>query len=541
MVTWNALPRYVAVATFFGLGLVGCRTASELVVEADGEVYAVVAEKRAELLAVDPFTIDSPAQALRDELIAGAELEPLDLADLLIIAADNSRNYQSERENLYLTALDFTLERWAFSAIGDASSAASIAGVGGSTTSKGLTNIFGLSKLFETGMVIAADIGTSIVSVDGRSAWNATSNAVLTITQPLWRGADSEIVTEDLVQAERNVVYEARSYERFRRTFAVDIAALFFGILRQRDTLENERENFRGLTRLRERNEAFAEAGRLNEIQVDQASQDELRARDRVIGALRNLEASLDDFKFVLGLPTEVALPIEEGDWLMLERWPFLLVEIDEDLAIDVALEQRLDHATIVDQLEDIELDARIAADNLRAGIDFFAVNTNSSRVDDPDDYSSELRTWAFGIDIDWPIDLLPERNAYRASLIAVDRAKRAIEASRDDIIASVRANRRDVEAARESYEIQIRAVELAERRVQSTELNLEAGRADTRDVLESQESLVLARNSLTAALVGYILSGLELYQDMELLRVTPAGITVDLSPVELYSQDTLP
>jgi len=133
---------------------------------------------------------------------------------------------------------------------------------------------------------------------------------------------------------------------------------------------------------------------------------------------------------------------------------------------------------------------------------------------------------------MDLPIDRLPERNAYRASLIALEESTRRAEQAADTIVADLRAALRNLEAARESYEIQQGAVTLAERRRESTELNLEAGRANTRDVLESQEDLVDAQNSAASDLTNYILSGISLYLDMELLRVTEAGIEVERGPL---------
>jgi len=50
--------------------------------------------------------------------------------------------------------------------------------------------------------------------------------------------------------------------------------------------------------------------------------------------------------------------------------------------------------------------------------------------------------------------------------------------------------------------------------------------------VLDSQEALVAARNSAARNLTNYILAGITLYLDMELLRVTDAGIEVERGPL---------
>ena len=65
----------------------------------------------------------------------------------------------------------------------------------------------------------------------------------------------------------------------------------------------------------------------------------------------------------------------------------------------------------------------------------------------------------------------------------------------------------------------------LAERRVESTELKLEAGRAQTRDLLEARDSLVVAQNAQVSALVDYKLARLTLLLDMEELVIDKQGV----------------
>ena len=48
----------------------------------------------------------------------------------------------------------------------------------------------------------------------------------------------------------------------------------------------------------------------------------------------------------------------------------------------------------------------------------------------------------------------------------------------------------------------------------------LEAGRAEIRDLLESQEDLLSAQNELTAAIISYRVAELELQRDMGVLQV---------------------
>ncbi|MDX1682180.1 MAG: hypothetical protein R3336_03575, partial [Phycisphaeraceae bacterium] len=78
---------------------------------------------------------------------------------------------------------------------------------------------------------------------------------------------------------------------------------------------------------------------------------------------------------------------------------------------------------------------------------------------------------------------------------------------------------------------IQAKAAALAKRRVDSTSLLLELGRAEIRDLLESQEALIAAQNALTAALVGYRISELEMQRDLGVLEVNHQGLWREFDP----------
>ncbi len=513
------------------LALPACKSPADYQEDADREVTGILAARRAELGATDGFEVVPPEGSLRARILAGevTELEGLTLVDCLRIAAENSRAYQDRRESLFLEALDLTRTRWDFDWQETATGNASVTGdFDDANTGSGIGGL-GISKLFASGAQFFADISLEFTrSLSQGDGWDAISGLTLDITQPLLRDFGDEITLEPLTQAERDVLYEARAYERFRRTFAFDVASLYFRILGQRDTLRNERANQESLRRLRERNEAFAEAGRLSDIQVDQARQNELAADDSVVAAEQRLETSLDDFKLFLGLPidTPLALAASSADELQIQS--LIDNDVPEGLAVTTALTQRLDYHTVVERVDDAERDVLVAEDDLRARFDLTGNLSATSREGQPLTTGSEGANWTVGAVIDLPIDNLPERNAYRSSLIGLEAARRAEVDFRDSLTADIRAELRDLIAQGERLEIQTGAVELAERRVESTLLNQEAGRADTRDVLEAQEDLVAAENRATQALTDYTLAGLALFRDMGLLRVDADGVRVE-------------
>lgn len=517
--------------SFLGLTLLGCKSASEHAAEADEQVYSLVEARRATLFGEEgTFSIEPNEDSLRQRIVNGevTYIDDLGLAECMEIAAENHRDYQTRKERLYLVALDVTLERWRLGWIPDAFGDGDIGGFGDEATSASANATLGLSKVLGTGAQVVGDIGLGVfkdlLSGDG---WNATSNVSLLFTQPLMRGSGKLIVYEPLTQAERNLVYEVRDFERFRRELAVDIAAQLLRLLQSENAIENEVGNFERVQAIRLRNEELSAAGRLSDIQVDQAFQDELSSETRLIDVRQAYQGQLDNLKLFLGLPPEVEISIREGELQRLAAQGLEPATTDSVEAVAIALENRPDFLTAVDDVIDAERKSRVSADALRLGLDIIGSFDANSETGQPLKYNFEDVQWGLGVTLDLPVNRLPQRNAYRAALITWQRSARNAELFRDEITVQLRDELRDLEARRESYEIQETAVALAEQRVESSQLNQKAGRASTRDLLEAQSALVSSQNAQTRALIDFTLARLTLVLDMGLLRVTAEGIEI--------------
>jgi outer membrane protein TolC len=129
-------------------------------------------------------------------------------------------------------------------------------------------------------------------------------------------------------------------------------------------------------------------------------------------------------------------------------------------------------------------------------------------------------------LSIDLPIERTAQRNAFRESFINLEEAIRSAQEREDSIKIAVRRAVREIEQSRESIATQTEAVRLAERRQQSTDLFLKAGRAEMRDLLDAEESLLAARNALTDAIVSFRVAELRLLRAVGTLRVTDSGLT---------------
>src|SRR5690349_7780804 len=109
--------RAIASALLLALVAAGCKSAESQRASADRQVYSLIEERRAALGSTDrPFTIEPDPDSMRRKLERGeiAGLESLTLVQALELAAENSRDFQDQREAFFLDALDLTLERYRF-------------------------------------------------------------------------------------------------------------------------------------------------------------------------------------------------------------------------------------------------------------------------------------------------------------------------------------------------------------------------------------------------------------------------------------------
>src|SRR5690606_14150498 len=134
--------------------------------------------------------------------------------------------------------------------------------------------------------------------------------------------------------------------------------------------------------------------------------------------------------------------------------------------------------------------------------------------VSDPGDNTPGInwdrRRWSASLDVDLPLDRKAQRNIYRASLLHLERAKRAEGLARDRARLEIYEAWRALDQERLSFRIAEEGVALAARRLEEQLLRAELGGlggGDARDLVDAQEDLVDAQNLRTGALVDHTLA----------------------------------
>ncbi len=446
------------------------------------------------------------------------------LAEALVLATKSSRTYRNERESVYLAALNLTLEQNAFRKQRSGSASLGLDIDESGETLEGEAQ-FGASKRWSNG---ASASFTSLTDFVKQLAENPLSAAQMVLnanfTLPLLRGSSKLVVREPLTQAEHELLYALRDYARFQQTFTVDVATQYYRILQLKDIARNERASEERLRRLVEVQTDKAKAGRIAPFQVDQARQDVLRAQDRVQRADADFQNALDAFKLELSLPICAKLELDHNELAQLRSRGLQDAPMPQRRAIPLACHHRLDLRNERNRTRDAKRQILVARDAIRGQLDI----SLGPRLATPDRQPFNLLNLSpsalLGLELDLPLERTQERNAWRRACLAAVRARRSEERLSDQVVLQVREAYRRIERARRSFDIQKEGVEVAERRVESTEMHLERGTASIRDRLEAEASLVQARNALTSALVDHASIRLSLLRDIGILRVDAAG-----------------
>ena len=388
--------RLFVAAVILILGMTaGCRTPEAFRRKVDTDVRQMVTQTRAQVLDTDTaFRVEKPENTLRRRLLEELSLpvsgpaslgtdrlpdtpwwpEPgfpgsspdigtqqgiqpvpltLSLFQALEIGAQNSFDYQTRKEAVFQAALALYLEQDAFRNrfIGQVQQlfSADLSTDPDRSGTRSSGEITG-ARRFESGPEFTATLAVDLASLlfsGGGSSVGIAGDASLSI--PLLLGSGRHIVTENLRQAEQNLVYAILEFERFKKTFAVAVGSQYLILLQQMDTVDNAREDYLRREALTRRSRRLGDAGRLKEIEVDQSVQTQLVARQRWLSAEESFKKRMDSFKMLLGLPPDVDIRLDPQALDQMKTNQRLTLddpgplELAEQAAVTLALEQRLD------------------------------------------------------------------------------------------------------------------------------------------------------------------------------------------------------
>ncbi len=241
------------------------------------------------------------------------------------LALTHSTAYQEQREELYLSALTVSLQRFGFDTQMLASRTVT-AEVAKDNSTLGLSRSASINRLGATGAEFMVSLANSIVwQFSGPDTQAATNLISFSLLQPLLRGAGRDVILESLTQAERTLLANVRQFERFRQSFFLSVssgggagtgsgtAGGLLGLLRSQQSIRIQQFNVASLRNVMTQFIEFRKAERIDPLQLTQVETTLYNSERQLLEANNNYQTQLDLFKRTLGLPPDLRVEIKDA------------------------------------------------------------------------------------------------------------------------------------------------------------------------------------------------------------------------------------
>jgi outer membrane protein TolC len=541
---WN-----FAMCAVFALGFASCKNAAEHHDAADEEVYDILNLRHQQLFGAEkafavetPYSKRAPGDIPSVEIILNRFSDGTNLLTLpkaLEMAVNHSRDYQLQRETLYLSALSLTGERHKFALKPstktppnlDLSRNRSSSNVNTTESDATLT----LSKALKTGGTLTATLANDL-TLFFNGGGPKIPDITLALTQPLLKDAGAKFAEELLTQSERDLVYAIRTFSRYQKTFLVDRISEYLALLQKKDEVRVQYELYQNRILFRKEQELRLQGELISQFELDQALRQEYSSKVSYINAIRGekgYQALLDEFKKQLNLPLGESVVLDDAELANLKQFGLQPVPLNDKHGFQLALTNRLDILNNIDKFEDKKRKVEVSANDLLPSL---AVVANYSLKDqfynrnsfDFGDYSGKI-----GLSLDLPLDKHTERNAYRKSRITFEQQLRSLMKTLDDLRDEIRTNVRALDRNQQSYVINQKTLVVSRRELEKAKLDMLAGgNVSPRDILDAQTAVASAQNAVTAAFISFHTQRLKLLNNTGILNTGLNQFWVQPQPV---------
>lgn len=437
----------------------------------------------------------------REKALGGAGgAETLTLAEAMRLGQQGASEYLSAEESYILAAISLLVERHSWGPRFFDDVATQIAGQGTDGNFQHVASIVNTLRVnkrlpyggdVEARWVLSA---TEQLREQATGRYRQSSELIFSGNFPLLRGAGL-VAQESLIQAERDLVYEARTFEEFRREFYVSISRDYFDLLQSASQIKNQESQLESVKRIETQQRAFFDAGRVAAFDVNTAANDLLQATASLASQYEGYILELERFKLRLGIDPQRAIVLDEES----AKLPEPEVTLEEASAL--ALRYRLDLQNRSDQLDDARRAVENAKNNMLPDLDATAsvgIPTNPRSREGGLGFEPGDLSYSAGLTLGLPLDRQIERLGVRRATIALHATQREFDRFRDQVTIDVRQAVRNIDLSRFQLRLAEEAVKINERRLK--EIELKSSEVDTQRQLDAANSLQQAKDSLDRA-----------------------------------------
>lgn len=370
----------------------------------------------------------------------------------------------------------------------------------------------------------------------------ATGDARVTVTQPLWKGAGTDVGLNEIRTARINRLISRGTLDRQTQQLIFNVRQAYANVI---SAIQNQVVNEQAVRSARtflELSDAREKAGQVTKLDVFNADV-QLRNRELLlITTIRNFENSLDLLKQLMDVDLEERIVVDApevdfGDTpepdsrkeLVMDeavgtvavttikndkpvgdpKLLFQATHFDEPLILKEALDNRIDLLNAHRSLAIQKLQTMLAKDGLGHQIDLSGSydRANNGRSFLESDNGKEVGTWTVGVNASFPWGKIRDRAAYERALLDLQRVEIELKQARTQVQLDVRDNMRELRQLEKTILVDGRKVEAAKRSVEAAQISFDRGLKDSFDVIRAQDDLLSAKVDFINAKLSYVVS----------------------------------
>lgn len=374
------------------------------------------------------------------------------------------------------------------------------------------TNVkIGVSQKLKTGANYDLTLDSNRNSVAGPNSFlfnpSYTADLLLNLTQPLLRNFGSAVNDTQIKIAQNSATVEQYVFVDQVLDIVAQAEQAYWELVFVRESAEVAKANLKAAQELLASNRAKVKAGVMADVEVLQAQS---AVANRVEGILVSQKAIRDQEDQLRRLFASSEEELRENVIVIpLDRPTTDPLETTQSKAIDSGLRQRPEILQAQKTIESSHLNTDLAKNQLLPQLDFQGSAGLRGLGEDPSDafdrtFNGDFYNVGAGLVLSYPLGNRSAKSQFERRKIETKQAQVSLYSLRQQVIVDVKEAIRRVQTDFKRMETTRAARRLSERQLKAERERLNLGLSTTRDVLDFQFNLAVARRNELRATLDY-------------------------------------
>jgi outer membrane protein TolC len=372
-----------------------------------------------------------------------------------------------------------------------------------------------VNKQFITGATVGLTSTTGSTQFE-----NFSSSLTAQFAQPLLQGAWPFVVGEPIAFAKSQlfqVEFNAICCEDSSKQGVIfNVISQYYGIKNQTELVEIAKKAVERAERLFKATQAKQNVELATQLDVSRAEVQLSTQQVAYNQAVQDLGNKLETFKVLLGLNSKET--VELTDEIVYQPLEEIIKEEDLPKFIETAMKNRPDLKAQQLRIGDSERSLRIARNRLLPNLS----TTYNYTVNNIGGLDSKLggnsKVWSAGFNLSYPLPLTQTKVTIEANAVQLRRTERDFVEKKESIKKDVNNDLRNVVKLQEQIPIVKTQIESAEKKLKIANFRFDRGLASNFDIVDAENNLILARQSLTKTIADYLVAKNQLKRDTGVL-----------------------